>query len=364
MGRQIYKPDASVKEKTYITQEELKYLDPRYPPSIKNNNGTFKPPGFMGVFNKGFYQVYVGNQTNTFVVPPEAKFGDEVVIRVRVVGPGGAGGAGGGFAYKVIKSPDIAVGDSITIVMTSDSTTFGTFVSATGGETGLVNNLTVKGVGGNGIGGDYNAKGGDNNKWIMGDTDVYGHGGGAAGSQLGPGGDGGAFAGGTVNKSASTAIVEVAPGVWGYSNNSVSSTNITSGALSSPSKHIDFDKLPPGFPRFPFDGFYGEGGNQFHPPTGPGCGGCGSKTLKTNTDGTGAVAAAMSLTPGHVGGGGGGGCKFTYKVGEAAVPSVNKGSGGIGGGGGVNTYLAYENSAYIDKFFASPGGSGLIVIEW
>lgn len=134
-------------------------------------------PG-TGVF--GFGQVQVFPVSGTFTVPAGVNN-----VRVRLWGAGaGSSGGGGGFAMRTIFN---LAGLGVTSVAVSvpqgttgagGTASFGTFVSATGGNTG-----TYPAAGGTGVGGDVNTSGGLSN--------TSGSGGGGVGSLWGNGGNGG-----------------------------------------------------------------------------------------------------------------------------------------------------------------------------
>ena len=123
--------------------------------------------------------------------------------RVRVWGAGGGyssnssfygGGGGGGFAIKTIYGFDgvsniavtVGTGGSITpsSTVSAGTSSFGSYVSATGGSYGAT--TTTGNVGGTGIGGDINYSGGQGGM----NTSTIGGGGGGVASILGNGGNG------------------------------------------------------------------------------------------------------------------------------------------------------------------------------
>lgn len=132
-----------------------------------------------GVFGSGQVKWFFKN--GSFVVPA-----DVTSVRVRLWGGGGR--AGGGFAIKTISGLTPGASIAVTVGSAGDTSTaggtssFGTHVSATGGAASSFNDN----VGGIGIGGDFNSRGG------LGRTNS---GGGAAGI-FGDGGDGGSSSNG------------------------------------------------------------------------------------------------------------------------------------------------------------------------
>jgi len=118
---------------------------------------VFNP--LTGVFGSGNVRFFAGNsttQTYTWTVPAGVD-----AVRVRVWGGGGySGGSGGGFALKSIYGISGTTSITITVgiggnnsVTTGGTSSFGSFVSATGGATG-------GGAAGVGSGGDVNYTGG------------------------------------------------------------------------------------------------------------------------------------------------------------------------------------------------------------
>ena len=145
---------------------------------------------FSGVFGTG--RVDFIYNTATWTPPPGIK-----AVRVRVFGRGGngntignlhKGGGGGGFAMKVCAvTPGTGIAATVPTTETGTAS-FGAFCSATaGGDAGV-----LAGVGGTGVGGDINRRGGAGGdhslaNWVSG--------GGGVGSLIGDGGKGGGVAG-------------------------------------------------------------------------------------------------------------------------------------------------------------------------
>lgn len=159
----------------------------RYAPSDDSSytEGMVTPSPKMpitGVFGLG--RVEIITESRTFIVPAQT-------LRVRMFGAGGsaplagstAPGGGGGFSIKTLTG--LVVGSSVTITIgvaasqaSGGTTSFGSVFSATGGTAGTG---STPGVGGVGIGGDFNARGG---------SPLKGQGGGGVGSLFGRGGIG------------------------------------------------------------------------------------------------------------------------------------------------------------------------------
>lgn len=277
------------------------------------------PAGYMGEFGSGLWRVF--SENGTFTVPAGVS-----KIRVRVVGAGGGrgnggvggGGGGGGYAHGVFT---VTPGQSFPVTVgiggnqvDGGASSFGALISATGGKKG--NHLPPYngGDGGIGVGGDFQASGG---KGGTGDGSVNPKaGGGAAGSQLGDGGNGGDWVSGASTsggggvgggKGGNTAG---SPGGGGSPfGNAILTTpapDIIGGISSGVANPIN------AVIRFPFDGFTGGGGSNGKPA--------------------------------GIGGGG-------Y---ASEQPGVG-GGGGQGGGGGGQVL-----SSNASQF----GNPGLVIVEW
>ena len=158
-----------------------------------------------GVFGSG--QVQIFSTSGVWTVPPGIG-----KVRVRLWGAGGSfcntstnygGGGGGGFAIKAIydlsgvTSIPVTVGTGIptntgTTVLSSGSSSFGSYVSATGGS--CCGTSQVLNAGGTGVGGDTNTTGG--NGVFTGGSAASVSGGGGSASLFGNGGSGGNSASG------------------------------------------------------------------------------------------------------------------------------------------------------------------------
>lgn len=220
-----------------------------------------------GVFGNGMVQVFGQGGSGTWIVPDGVNN-----VRVRVFGcGGGSGGSGGGFALKTIYN---LAGQGITSVAITiapggggggATTSFGSFVSATGGLTG------TSGAG-TGVGGDINYTGGlsMNSSGGGGVANLFGNGGngtssfGYSGASGGGGGGSGGHTGGN--------------GIFG----SGCSVYVTSGA-SIPSTS--------GMPSFSID-YIGTGGGGAASLSGINGGGGGSNSNGGYPGGGGQIGAA------------------------------------------------------------------------
>ena len=323
--------------------------------TIMSAGGNSVPPGYMGVFGNGLWQVF--SASSPFTVPANV-----TAVRVRVVGGGGggrlggAGGGGGGYAHGIFAvAPGntfpvtVGVGGTGSASPTSGGTSsFSTLISATGGAASSGSTAAAGGVG---VGGTFQATGGSS-----GATGYSG--GGAAGSQLGNGGNGGIYSG--------TSYAGGGGGVGnGNGASSVSGTSMSGGggspfgppafvgqgspdALGNMAANTALAGVtaPSGATnpinatvRFLFDGF-------------PGGGGAGTaQTAASSNGGNGGI------------GGGGGGCYYSTSsayggnggIGGGGGGGYNGGNGGMGGGGGAGA-----NASGI----AGNGGQGLVIVEW
>jgi hypothetical protein len=313
--------------------------------------------GFLGIFGRGQHRVFSVNET--FVIPSGV-----TRARVRVIGAGGgtpgvsssgnwiSGAGGGGYAHGVF---DVVPGASHAVVIgaagaagTSGSgagtaggtSSFGSLISATGGQPGVnvSSGTATGGAGGVGTGGDFQAKGGKGGDGTG--SNVPGSGG-AAGSQLGDGGTG--------------AIANDTPGGGGVGGNQAGPCSAGSafgpGGLHSDKRVGGPDVLGVfntvegtlvenpilATCRFPFDVFTG----------------AASYTASSNAgarsgSGAGGPGGGGSFVPSSGGHGGGGGvCNSSS--------AHSGGSGGVGGGAG---------GAFGASKPGAPGGRGLVIVEW
>ena len=121
-----------------------------------------------GVFGSGGMQLYAASGTYNFVVPAGV-----TSVRVRMWGAGGGGGAsasysgggGGGFAMKTITALTSGASYTVTVgagggeSLSGGTSSFGSFVSATGGSSAGSSSVGEH-DGGVGVGGDVNYYGG------------------------------------------------------------------------------------------------------------------------------------------------------------------------------------------------------------
>jgi hypothetical protein len=145
---------------------------------------AFNP--ITGVFGTGQVQFFASS--GTWTVPPGVG-----KVRVRVFGAGGGyfssspmSPSGGGFAFKAIydltgvTSVAVTVGAAGTANVAGNTSSFGSYCSATGGQTGSADGVNA---GGTGTGGDINTSGGSGVNSASG-------GGGGVGNLFGKGGNG------------------------------------------------------------------------------------------------------------------------------------------------------------------------------
>lgn len=286
--------------------------------------GNIVPPGFMGIFGNGYWQVMSqigGDTAKNWTVPAGIR-----ALRVRVIGSGGQnGGSGGGYAHGVFNvSPGQVI--SRTLGSGSGTTSFGALLSATGGA-------DAGGTPGAGTGGDFQATGG---------VGKSGDGGGAAGSQLGDGGNGyyggGGVGLGNVYDSGYGGGSAFGPISFLYAELTTWGGLDCAGNVAKPGNSAGSDgNVNPinATIRFPFDGFTGGGGS--------GWGGSGAVNGGNGGPGAGGGGAYGSST-GYGGNGGWGG------GGGGSVTSGKGGAGGIGGGSGTGT--------------APNSGSSMIIVEF
>lgn len=272
-----------------------------------------------GTFGTG--QVQIFTTSGTWTVPPGIG-----KCRVRVWGGGGGsntgagyglGGGGGGFAMKTIYDLSGVTSVAVTVAaggvnlattsgtptVSGNTSSFGSYVSATGGSTGSTN--TGANVGGTGIGGDVNTTGGpggntNGNSGGGGAASLFGNGG--AGGNSGPGSNGSGGAGG------------------GSGANSVTTTNIGG------------------------NGFSGSGAayvNSTYGSAVPATSGLSSVYFNLDLIGTGGGAAVNM--PAFNGGGG----------------ALNTSAGWPGGGAGYGGLSSYTNGAAL-----AVGAPGLVVVEY
>lgn len=214
--------------------------------SVQRISQVYNP--ITGVFGNGFVQVFGPGMSGTWTVPPGVN-----TCRVRLWSAGGNNGGGGcGFALKTIyalgvTSVAVTVGDPAATTTSS----FGSFVSATGGSS------SGSYLGGSGSGGDINTTGG---------TGTGTNGGGAA-SLFGNGGPAGSAAPGRSWASGGGSNTSGAPGGSGLTG--VGGTYVSAGTTFNPMNimslwSLDFIGTGPGGganqPGFNGGGSAGSGG--------------------------------------------------------------------------------------------------------
>lgn len=292
-----------------------------------------------GEFNK--YQIYWINGTY-FWTTPAGIDGDRILVHVWGAGGTGhygtanaegslpKGGGGGGLAVKYIDVSDlngvnITVGEGFKLsTQVGGTSSFGTFCSASGGNGGGINTANQGsaeeyGVGGLGIGGDVNRRGGSGGvAYYASNTNVGGSGGGSAPAPYGVsdgfnggrghtyGGGGGAGIGGS--------------GGYGSYTGGGGGGSAGPGCDSENSSYFASGNGGPGI-----NGPGGIGSQNFY-----GYVSYGSGCAETATSGEGTLV----LDPNTIifgGGGGGGGCRYR----QSSLQTVSNGApGGPGGGGG------------------------------
>ncbi|WP_050746279.1 MULTISPECIES: hypothetical protein [unclassified Shinella] len=316
--------------------------------------------GFLGIFGRGMYRVFNANENIT--IPANVKR-----IRVRVIGPGGStagvsaatnlssGAGGGGYAHGAF---DVTPGDVYAVTVgapgapgssganqaaASGTSSFGALISATGGQPGVnaPAGPVPGGLGGIGIGGDFQAKGGKGGDATANASPGSG---GAAGSQLGDGGNGATVltindtpgGGGVGGNHASTCAAGSAFGPGGlYADKRVGGPDVL-GEFNTVDGTLVENKIGATC-RFPFDIFTGAASYSNNANAGARSG-----------SGAGGPGGSGSVSPQPGGHGGGGG----VGLGSSALPG---GQGGIGGGAGS---ASGANKA------GAQGGRGLVIVEW
>lgn len=162
-----------------------------------------------GTYGSGKIQLF--SSSGTFTRPTGV-----TNVRARCFGGGGvSGGGGGGFAIKEINSVTATV--TVTVGASGGTSSFGAYVSATGGTS------NGPGAGGAGSGGDYNSTGGGGALSAGGGVaSIWGNGGPASGAS--PAGSPGASGGGV------NAASPARPGLFG---SGASNFNGTGGTVAS-----------------------------------------------------------------------------------------------------------------------------------
>lgn len=250
-----------------------------------------------GIFGTGKINFYVSD--DTFIVPEGI-----TSVRVRLWGAGNRGG-GGGFALKTINDLVPSASIPITVGVTAGATSsFGAYVSATGGTEYSTSNA---GIGGTGIGGDINHSGGGNPKSSSGSNGC-----GGAGNLFGNGGYGG---------QASTFGVSGSSAASGGGGGEGTTGTVRTG---------------------------GNGGSGFS-----GKGGMGGSYYAVN-------ASQYAVIPPENGESSFGGIDFigTGGGGGGIAYGSSGGAGANGGGGGSNGPGGFPGGG------GAPHGIGLVIVEW
>lgn len=315
-----------------FTQADLSALSN----ALANARDTKLRFGELPLFGTTQFRFFI--QSGSFVVPAGI-----TAVRVRVFGGGGGGGAPGG---------------STT---TGGTSSFGTMISATGGAGG--NQAVSPGIG---VGGDYQASGGQRG---IGLADGAGGGGGGSGSQVqdgSPGVDGSGAYGGSGGNCATEFVVDRR-----Y-------MDVASGAYVDEARALYQQVSLNVSPRFPFEFFsnqaFWNGGNaNLRPWSGLGARGY-STSLHPASFGGGGVGGPChesyeNATGGAIGGGGGG-------AGQKTSDNTDGGDGGDGGGyahgifevtpGDVIPFVcgARGNAATGPGGLAGSGGAGAVIVEF
>lgn len=313
--------------------------------SVIAANGLPLLPGQLPLFGSGHALIfYPGNGVVDFV--PRT-----IRHRIRVLGGGASG------------------------LLDGQSSSFANLISATGGKK---SNGLVGGVGGLGVGGDFQASGGAGGAGVdEGDYKRAGGGGGGAGSQLGVGGAGGAGrAKGGEGAGGGGGAVGGRKGADGSSAGGGFGSSVFSfGTSDAPgSGLLGGGNIVTGAPlELPYFFFIGAGASG-STPAGSGGGGCGgNRTIVSNTT-LGGTAGVMG------GGSGGGGCSVGGS-GDSSACLFGGGQGGslswggLGGGGGGGFAMG-EFDLAVDQPYAvtvaqriqsQPGcvtSGGLVIVEW
>ena len=335
---------------------------------------------------------------------------DTKPILVHVWGAGGSGadynaasqnggGGGGGLAVKMIDVSALGSTESVTIGAGDTSaassnaiggtSSFGSHCSATGGNGGTNSNTNQGssgyGVGGLGIGGDVNARGGTGGSGYYSDANNNGDGGGgsapapygvhngynggsgstyAGGGGAGIGGNGsnGSYVGGAGGSSMCSAAVSIsqssyyanqpgAPGLFGAGSNANGNLMAYTTYSGSSAEAL---QTPLGEPIIDANNIYFGGGS--------GSGSCWYRQSSYHVEG--------KATPGAPGAGGGGSGKNT------TVNYIQDGGNGgmLGGGGGTSSYSSGGDGGnagggggcYVRTYQnnAPGGGDGLVIIQY
>ncbi len=347
------------------------------------------------------YKIYPHAGTFTWTKPSDID--DSKPILVHVWGAGGRGGysqnanwggGGGGLAVKLIDVASLGATETVTVGAEGTSrnaiaptSSFGSHCSATGGNGGNCtdNNQgsTTRGVGGLGVGGDVNKRGGNGgNGYYSSTTNAGGGGGGSAPAPYGvsdgfQGGDGSTYAGG------GGAGIGARGNSASYVGGEGGGSATRAARSNSPSSY--YTPAPGG------GGLNGAGGSAattyyIYTSHGDGVGrggesGRGEFILDANRIiiGGGGGSSGIAFTqssyrcdgrPTHGGPGGGGGGSGT----SSSEYFSEGGDGGIlGGGGGSGCYTGGGHGGnagggggvgYSEQYTHNYGGCGLVIVQY
>jgi hypothetical protein len=368
------------------------------------------------------YKMYTTPGVHVWTKPADIDQSKPILVHVWGAGGTGAdgylhtstyhGGGGGGLAVKLINPSSLGATENITIgeaptnyTLVSGSSSFGSHCSATGGNGGGCTAVNAgsnggtagaanQGIGGMGIGGDVNRRGG------TGGTGYYAsatnNGGGGGGSAPAPygisdgfrGGNGYTYAGGGGGGIGAAGgngdyIAGAGGGSAGVANRSQSPSSYYgshpggSGIAGVAGSAGTTRGLYTTYGDFqPIEGQPGEGAFIVNPNTIFFGGGGGSdgfhytqssyRVITHGTDGgpgAGGGGSGKASTYNHGGSGGNGG----ILGGGGGVSSYTRpGSGGLAGGGGGCGYYQYTTGAQITAGVEDParGGNGLVIVQY
>lgn len=305
--------------------------------------------GFLGRLGLGQYRPFLSPGTHSFTVPEGVSR-----IRVRVVGAGGGGGGSG------------------TSGQAGGTSSFGSLLSATGGNGGKSGNQSGTSLGGVGVGGDFQAKGGtaykDGTSRPENKNDgCQGRGGAGAGSQLGDGGHSYGYGGAGVGGNQSVSSSDYGSSAYGIANSEAGGPDCVGRSMGYMRGDFQLPTSNYSTERFPFDCFNGAGGFSYLP--------VGENSIFATSGGSGAGGAYNTTRRAGSGGhGGGGGASSSSSSGDGGIGGggggEQNGGGGAGGGYAHGEFNVSPGDSYavIVGFggtgYNAYGGSGLVVVEW
>lgn len=326
----------------------------RFPGSAGGGGGGGGGGTANGEFNA--YRIYRHSGSYTWTKPSNLKEGSRILVHVWGAGgcggqqgtDTGRGGGGGGLAVKYIDETALGATEAITIGVGSEAvagiggtTSFGSHCSATGGNSG--HNATdnegsgaLYGVGGLGLQGDINRRGGRGGSGYNGASTNAGGGGG--GSAPAPYGISDGFDGG---RGRSTRSGGGGGGIGGKGGDSVQG-GAGGGGSAGPGQHNNVSYYTGGGGA----GLMNDGGQPRDCQYGYASYGDSGDVMNGGNGGDGA-----ELGPNTIIFGGGGGAGGTHVAVSSGYYGFNAGHGGPGGGGGGHN--EYSTSQY---GFAGNGG--------